>query len=148
MENIQIATEEQKKQVIELLAPYYTMATLRQGFPRCRPMGLVKLVNGKLYSGVIPTKSLYREICDDPHMEFSNCPDGKRWVRVRGLAVWETDPEIIAQMENIIKADMEEKFGRKLPDRPSDGHPATQYFYLDQCIAEVHDGANIQEFCI
>ena len=147
MENIPIATQEQKKQVIELLTPYFNMATIRQGFPRGRPMGLVKLVNGKLYSGVIPTKSLYQEICDDPHMEFSNCPDGKRWVRVRGIAVWETDPAIINEMERIIRADMEEKLGRKLPDRQAEGRPATQYFYLDQCVAEIHDGARTEEFC-
>lgn len=126
---------EKKQRILELLAPFYYMATLRDGFPRMRPMGFVRLYRGQLYFGMSPQKNLYKEICADPHMEF--CNTGKRgtWVRVRGIAVRETDPPAISELMDSLN--------KNLPKEPTEDQDADfVLFYLDQCIGEIYTGDN------
>lgn len=108
--------------------PYF-VATVENGQPRVRPFGLVLEYHGRLYFGVGDQKASYRQLHENPALEISAVGADKRWLRIRGQAVFDDDPELL------------EAVYQTLPHLRAaysqEGGPRLRPFYIRDGIAEI-----------
>ena len=115
---------------------FYYLATTQGAQPKCRPIGLHAVKDGKLYFCIGDHKNVYRQIQENPLVEIC-ASDGKGFLRVYGRAVAESGSaqaeaflEVAPGLKNIYNADT----GRTL-----------KAFYLEDAIAEFHTMAGLDE---
>ena len=71
-------------------AKVYYLSTLDGDKPRCRPLGLHSLRDGKEYFGVGEFKEVYKQLVKNPNCELVALKGGE-WIRINGKAVFEKD---------------------------------------------------------
>lgn len=71
----------------------YYLATVEGDQPRVRPFGTVLLYNGKLYIQTGKSKSVSKQLADNPKAELCAFRDGV-WVRVAGTLVNDDDRDV------------------------------------------------------
>ncbi len=71
------------------------IATVDGDQPRVRPFGSLMIYEGRLYMCMGDYKQSYKQLQQNPNMEFCTlAPDG-RFLRVRGVAVFDRRPEAV-----------------------------------------------------
>lgn len=73
--------------------PSFSLATISQNKPKCRPIGFHLLQDGRLYFGVGTFKEVYQQLQENPYAEICACYGG-RFLRYYGRAVFETEDTI------------------------------------------------------
>ena len=71
-------------------AKVFYLSTIDGDRPRCRPLGLHKLLNDKVYFGVGQFKEVYKQLEKNPNCEIVALKEGQ-WIRINGKAVFEKD---------------------------------------------------------
>ena len=71
-------------------AGVFYLSTVDGDTPKCRPLGLHQLIDGKIYYGVGDFKSVYKQLLANPKAEIVALK-GSSWVRVNGKAVIDED---------------------------------------------------------
>lgn len=112
----------------QFTGPYF-LATVEQGEPRVRPLGLVLEYEGRLYFGLGSQKAGYRQLLEQPALELSAVDANKNWLRIRGQAVFDDSAEVLAAIY------------KKMPHLQAqystpDG-PRLKPFYIRDGVAEV-----------
>lgn len=105
----------------------YDLTTVDGNKPKCRPIGLNFIYNGKLYFGVGTFKEVYRQMTENPNVEIC-ATDGPNFLRYYGEAVFEYDDELINKVFEInpgLKNIYNEETGLKMG-----------MFYLKNAVAE------------
>jgi uncharacterized pyridoxamine 5'-phosphate oxidase family protein len=72
----------------------FYVATIDGGKPRVRPFGLVIEHGGKLWFGTANTKSVYRQLRENPFVEISATSPEMEWIRLSGKAVFEDNANV------------------------------------------------------
>ena len=67
----------------------FFLATIEDGQPRVRPFGLAFEFEGRLCFGTSSDKPVYAQIKANPNIEICACSQDGKWLRLRGLAVFE-----------------------------------------------------------
>ena len=96
-------------------AKVFYLSTIDGDRPRCRPLGLHSLKDGKEYFGVGQFKEVYKQLEKNPNCELVALVKGE-WIRINGKAVFEKDFVLAEQIleENKHLKEMYEKNGWKL----------------------------------
>ena len=71
-------------------AKVFYLSTVDGDKPRCRPLGLKSLIDGKVYFGVGGFKNVYKQLEKNPNCELVALKGGE-WIRINGKAVFEKD---------------------------------------------------------
>ena len=71
----------------------FFLATCDGDQPKCRPLGLHIVCDGKLLFGVGDFKDVYRQLKANPKVEIVSLKADGHWLRYTGKAVFETDPK-------------------------------------------------------
>lgn len=77
-------------------APFY-VSTVEEGSPRVRPFGFVMEFEGKLWFSTNNKKKVYRQLKANPYLEISTTSPDKRWVRLKGRAVLNSELAVKAK---------------------------------------------------
>lgn len=87
------------RKIIDFLTenPVFYYATVEGDQPRVRPFGFFMDFKKRLYIGMGTHKPCYRQTIANPKFEISTASKDGRWIRVRGKAVADTDPEAEAR---------------------------------------------------
>ena len=72
----------------------FYLATVDGGRPRVRPFGLAIEHDGRLWFGTANTKSVYRQLQTNPHIEISATSPSMEWIRLSGKAVFESNSDV------------------------------------------------------
>ena len=111
-------------------AKVFYLATVADGKPKNRPLGLQILKDDKIYFGVGDFKAVYKQMVANPYVEISaTC--GDKWLRFYGKAVFEEDYALgsaIVAGADFLKAIYNEETGKKLA-----------MFHLEDAVAEIRD---------
>jgi uncharacterized pyridoxamine 5'-phosphate oxidase family protein len=83
---------------IKKCAVYY-LATVEGDQPRVRPFGTINIFDGKLYVQTGKTKSVSKQLQQNPKAELC-CFDGKNWLRLAGELVRDDRMEAKESMLN------------------------------------------------
>ncbi len=107
------------KNVNEFLneAGTFFLATCDGDQPKCRPLGLQLVIEGKQLFGVGNFKDVYKQLKADPKTEIVALKPNGDWLRLTGKAVFETDPrysEAALELMPNLKAVYNEQTGNKL----------------------------------
>ena len=96
-------------------AKVFYLSTVDGDKPRCRPLGLHSLIDGKEYFGVGQFKEVYKQLEKNPNCELVALVKGE-WIRINGKAVFEKDFVLAEKIleENKHLKEMYEKNGWKL----------------------------------
>lgn len=70
-------------------APFF-IATLEGDKPKVRPFGFVMEHEGRLWFCTSNRKAVYKQLQDNPYFELTTAAPDRRWIRVKGKAVFET----------------------------------------------------------
>lgn len=73
----------------------FFLATINDGKPAVRPIGMHELYEGKEYFGIGTFKAVYRQLQDDPHLQIVACK-GPQWIRISAEAEFTDDPKVVA----------------------------------------------------
>lgn len=109
--------------------PTFYLATVRDGKPKCRPIGFHLYQNEKIYFGVGTFKDVYKQLEKNPYAEICACKSGK-FLRYFGKAVFEED-------DTITEAVFKKSPGLKKIYNESTGHKLG-IFHLEEATAEFH----------
>lgn len=71
----------------------FFLATCDGDQPKCRPLGLHIICDGKLLFGVGDFKDVYKQLKANPKVEIVSLKSDGHWLRYTGKAVFETDPK-------------------------------------------------------
>ena len=71
----------------------FYLATVESDQPRVRPMGFVMLYEGKLCFCTNNKKDMFKQIKNNPKVEFCASKDGK-WLRISGKVVFNPDSAV------------------------------------------------------
>ena len=71
-------------------AKVFYLSTIDGDKPRCRPLGLKSLIDGKVYFGEKRKKNVYKQLEKNPNCELVALKGGE-WIRINGKAVFEKD---------------------------------------------------------
>jgi len=77
--------------------PVFFFATVDGDKPRVRPFGFYMCYEGKLYFGMGTHKESYRQIKANPNVEICTANANGQWLRIRGKAVLDDRPEVVAK---------------------------------------------------
>ncbi len=77
-------------------APFY-IATVAEDKPKVRPFGFVMEHEGKLWFCTNNKKDVYKQLVANPYFEISATSPEKRWIRLKGKAVFATTPVVKAK---------------------------------------------------
>ena len=75
----------------------FYLSTVDGDKPRCRPLGLHKYINDKVYFGIGGFKDVYKQLEKNPNCEVVSLK-GSEWIRINGKAVFEKDNAIGEKM--------------------------------------------------
>lgn len=115
---------------------FYYLATSQGGQPKCRPIGLHAVKDGKLYFCVGDFKNVYRQMQEEPRVEVC-ASDGTGFMRVFGRAVFEegtAQADAFMEMAPALKTIYNADSGRAL-----------KAFYLEEAVVEFHTMAGLDE---
>lgn len=73
--------------------PTFYIATVEGNIPKVRPFGFVMGFEGKLYFGTSNEKPVYKQLRSNPNFEISTTSKTYEWLRLRGKAVFNTNPK-------------------------------------------------------
>lgn len=109
------------------------LATVDEGKPRVRPWGAPYLAEktGRMYFSTSSTKAVYRQLLDNPYVEYSKTTADNVWIRVSGEIRFDDDPAI---KEEIFR---HEPFLSNIYQ--SLDNPVFKLFYLEQAKVTVDD---------
>ena len=74
--------------------PVLYFASVDGNCPRVRPFGSIMEFEGKLYMGMGDYKESYRQVRENPNVEFCTCAADGTFLRVRGKAVFDDRIEV------------------------------------------------------
>ena len=96
-------------------AKVFYLSTIDGDKPRCRPLGLKSLIDGKVYFGVGEFKNVYKQLVANPNCELVGLKGGE-WIRINGKAVFEKDYKLAEKIldENKHLKEMYEKNNWKI----------------------------------
>ncbi|KAL7714152.1 Pyridoxamine 5'-phosphate oxidase family protein [Entamoeba marina] len=84
---------------------YYFLATVDGDQPRNRPLGLVEVIDGKLFFGVGTHKEVYNQLVANPKVEVCGVNKSMETIRVSGKAVFDNKLEhkdkLVAEMPSV-----------------------------------------------
>ena len=104
--------------------------------PKCRPLGMIHLIDGQIYFGIGDFKDVYRQMSRNPKVEIVACQKGD-WLRLYGTAVFEPDYTIangILEKAPFLRTLYNETNGHKLA-----------IFHLENATAEVRSMMKVEE---
>jgi uncharacterized pyridoxamine 5'-phosphate oxidase family protein len=108
------------------------LATIEtDGKPKVRPFQFMLEEAGKLYFCTSNKKDVYKEIQEQPYVEFCASGEDYSWLRLSGKAVFSKDLDLKAKVQEaspLVKSIYE------TPDNPD-----FEIFYLDDAVATVAD---------
>ena len=108
------------------------MATIGlDGKPKVRPFQFMLEEGGKLYFCTSNEKNVYKEIENQPYVEFCASGENFSWLRLKGKVVFSQD---IAIKSKILDGSPIVKTIYKTPD-----NPIFEVFYLDEASATIAD---------
>lgn len=84
------------KEVLDFLRanPMGCLATIEKGKPRVRPWGFMLERDGKLWFCTANTKAVYRQLRDNPWVEFATSSQDFTTLRIRGEMLFSNDLEM------------------------------------------------------
>lgn len=123
---MQIVTDFLKKSQVQYLA---TIGI--DGKPKVRPFQFMLEDGGKLYFCTSNEKNVYKEIENQPYVEFCASGENFSWLRLKGKAIFSQD---IAIKSKIQDSNPLVKSIYKTPD-----NPIFEAFYLDEASATIAD---------
>jgi uncharacterized pyridoxamine 5'-phosphate oxidase family protein len=90
------AEEERMNRILDFLEqnPVFYFTTVEAGEPRVRPFGFYMSFEGKLYFGMGKQKKSYAQLVQNPNVELCVADPTGRFLRVRGVAVFDERPEV------------------------------------------------------
>jgi uncharacterized pyridoxamine 5'-phosphate oxidase family protein len=85
------------KPILDFLAEAKTFyfATVDGDLPRVRPFGFFMEYGGRLYFGMGKHKESYSQLHKNPNVEVSATNAAERWIRIRGIAEFDDDPQAL-----------------------------------------------------
>jgi uncharacterized pyridoxamine 5'-phosphate oxidase family protein len=75
----------------------FYFASVDEDKPRVRPFGFFMEYEGKLYFGMGKHKASYRQVQVNPNVEICTANAKGEWIRIRGVAVFDERPEVMAK---------------------------------------------------
>ena len=75
--------------------PVVYFATAENGNPRVRPLGFHMVFEDKLYFGVGAQKQSYRQMLENPNVEFCVADAAGTFLRVRAVAAFDQRPAVL-----------------------------------------------------
>ncbi|MCD7845654.1 MAG: pyridoxamine 5'-phosphate oxidase family protein [Oscillospiraceae bacterium] len=117
------------QKILEQFGGPFFLATVEQGEPRVRPLGLILEYEGRLYLGLGSQKAGYRQLLEQPALELSAVDANKNWLRIRGEAVFDDSPAVLAAVYEKMPH-LEAQYSA------SDG-PRLKPFYIKNGVAEI-----------
>ncbi len=112
----------------------YLATVDEKGMPKVRPFMILAIRDKKVYFAVSTSKLVYREIKNNPNIEFSSSSPTFDWVRVSGVAKFLQDEKLINELigdseitESVYKKSSDDEFA---------------IFYLDNFSAIFYDAYN------
>lgn len=117
-------------------AKIYYLTTVNGDKPKCRPIGLNILDDGKIYFGVGDFKEVYKQMQVNPNVEICATIGGK-FLRYYGKAVFETNDKIANQAIEILpmlKNIYNEETGHKMA-----------MFHLEESTADFYSMLKVEE---
>ena len=99
-------------------AKVFYLSTVDGDKPKCRPLGLHKLINDTVYFGIGEFKEVYKQLEKNPNCEIVAMKQGggMEWIRINGKAIFESDYVLAEKIleENKFLQDMYSKNNWKL----------------------------------
>jgi uncharacterized pyridoxamine 5'-phosphate oxidase family protein len=132
------------KEIVSFLQenPVVSLATIDHGKPRVRPVQFMLEENGRLYFCTANTKNMFRQLQEDPSVEFCSVSKEAKTVRISGDVVFSGDRSI---KERIIAGN---DLVRRIYQRAD--NPVFETFYIEHGTVDVVDSpglpARIREF--
>ena len=123
---MEIATDFLRKSQVQYLA---TIGI--DGKPKVRPFQFMLEEGGKLYFCTSNEKKVYKEIKNQPYIEFCASGENFSWLRLNGKVVFSQDIDIKSK---ILDGNPIVKSIYKTPD-----NPIFEVFYLDEASATIAD---------
>lgn len=80
----------------------FYIATVDGNEPKVRPFGLAIEHEGKIYFGTSNQKDVYRQLQANPNFEVSTTAQDKRWIRLKGKAVFDNNLTVKAKAFEIL----------------------------------------------
>jgi len=77
--------------------PIFHIATLDGDQPRVRPFGFSMLHEGRIYFGTSNAMNVYKQLKANPYFEISAATPDRRWLRLKGKAVFDSTPAVKAK---------------------------------------------------
>lgn len=71
----------------------FYLATVEGNMPKVRPFGFAMEYEGKIYFGTNNQKNVYKQLKANPHFEVSTTSQSGEWLRLKGKAVFNTNPQ-------------------------------------------------------
>lgn len=121
------------KEVIEFLEEnrvLYLATTGLDGTPRVRPVQFMLANAGKLWFTTANTKMMYKEIIENPRVEYSITNNKRQWIRINATAVFYNDMTI---KERIVKENPTVKHIYKEAT-----NPILETYYLKDVVATIY----------
>lgn len=111
--------------------PVFQLATIDGDQPRARPFGFHMVVNGRLYFITGEAKKVCKQLKANPKFELSVSDAQGRWLRLSGVAVFDTTPELVEKAFAVMPT-LKDIYG-------SAGGPKPALFYVDKGEAVLAD---------
>ena len=91
-------------EVVEFIseAGTFYIATVDGNEPKVRPFGLVIEHEGKIYFGTSNQKYVYKQLQVNPNFEVSATAKDRRWIRLKGKAVFDNNMTVKAKAFEIL----------------------------------------------
>ena len=102
--------------------PTFYIATVEGDRPKVRPFGFVMEYEGKLWFCTNNQKNVYKQLKANPYFEISTTSPDKRWIRLSGKAVFNTNPTTKAKALEV---------SPRLASMYAVDDPIFEVFYLD-----------------
>lgn len=130
------------KKVIDFLKanPVQYLATVgRDGKAKCRPFMFVGELDGKLWFCTNNTKSVYKDMQNNPEIEISVASPSFTWIRLHGRAVFENN--VAAKEMSLANPIVKSQYGNA-------DNPIFEVFFLENAHGLISDfsGAPPYEF--
>ncbi|MFV0519510.1 MAG: pyridoxamine 5'-phosphate oxidase family protein [Lachnospirales bacterium] len=117
-------------------AKSYFLTTVKDNKPKCRPIGLNLLIEGKIYFGVGDFKEVYKQMQENPYVEICAMVNNK-FLRYHGKAVFTTNEDIAKNALEaipVLKNIYNDETGHKI-----------KMFCLEEATADFYNGVSLDE---
>ncbi len=105
-----------------------------KGLPKVRPFMILSLNNNKIYFAVSTNKEVYKEIKNNPRIEFSSSSPTFDWVRVSGVAKFIDDKDLLDKL--LKESEIHESVYKKHKEDD------VEVFYIDEISIIFYDAYN------